>query len=124
MAFCKVGHIYVVNTSLTTPPKAKFALCVCIQDGYFLWINSAARLHGHDQMKLPAGCHQLIKHDSYLDLSRIVVHRPIELESAQEFPIISHDLCQKIIDYVESGLKTLPTRQARRILENLCTLIG
>lgn len=74
MASCKLGHIYIVDTVLTKPAKEKFALCVCISDRYFVWINTNPAPHGKDQLFLPAGCHHLVKHDSYLDLSRIVCH--------------------------------------------------
>jgi hypothetical protein len=39
MASCKVGHIYIVPTVLADPPKQKFALCVCVVEGYFVWIK-------------------------------------------------------------------------------------
>lgn len=123
MASCKIGHVYIVDTVLTKPPKAKFAICVCVEDGYFVWINSEARQHGNDQLLLTAGCHPLIRHDSYLDLSRVVAHPTYELEDAREFPCISRDLCSQIVTAIEAGLRVMPARQASTILENLRSML-
>lgn len=123
MASFKVGSVYIVRTTLTDPPKAKFALCVCIEDGYFVWINTDARRHGNDQMPLPAGCHPLVRHDSYLDLSRVVAHPTHELDEAREFPCISPELCASIVDFMRKGLRVMPPRQARTILGNLERLL-
>ncbi len=123
MASCKIGHVYIVDTILTKPPKAKFALCVCIDDGYFLWINSEARRHGNDQLPLAAGCHELIRHDCFLDLSRVVAHPTYELEEAREFPCISRELCRQIVTAIEAGLRVMPARQAEIILRNLRSLL-
>jgi hypothetical protein len=123
MASCKLGHVYIVRTVLTKPPKPKFALCVCVEDGYFVWINSEARRHGNDQLPLAAGCHQLVRHDSYLDLSRVVAHPTHEIEDAREFPCISRDLCNQIVAAIEAGLRVMPARQASTILHNLRSLL-
>ncbi|MGM4980903.1 hypothetical protein [Rhizobium sp. 11_C7_N12_5] len=123
MASCKIGHVYIVNTVLTNPPKAKFALCVCIEDGYFVWINSAARFHQKDQMPLEAGCHPLVRHDSFLDLSRVIAHSTQEIEAAREFPCISKVLCADIVTALKVGLKLMPKRQAEVILKNLSSLL-
>ncbi len=122
MASCKVGHVYIVNTVLTKPPKAKFALCVCVAHGFFVWINTNAARHGKDQLDLPAGSHPLVRHDSFLDLSRVVVHPNMELEEAREFPCISRDLRDRIIDAIEAGLVVLPARHAAIMKANLLAL--
>ncbi|OHV84136.1 hypothetical protein LCM4573_00015 [Rhizobium sp. LCM 4573] len=123
MASCKIGHVYIVKTSLTDPPKAKFALCVCVEEGYFVWINSDARRHGKDQLPLKQGCHPLIRHDSVLDLSRVVAHPSHELEEAREFPAISKSLCTEIVGKIDRGLSVMPRRQAKVIADNLRTLL-
>jgi|GEM_PF-1541267 len=122
MASCKVGHVYIVETVLTKPPKAKFALCVCIAHGYFVWINTKVAPHGNDQIALEAGIHELVTHDSFLDLSRVVVHSTAELEDAKEFPCISRDLRDRIIAAIEAGLIVLPARHATIIKTNLIAL--
>jgi hypothetical protein len=124
MASCKIGHVYIVHTNLTTPPKAKFALCVCIEDGYFVWINSEPRPHGNDQLALAAGCHPLVRHQSFLDLSRVIAHPTLEIEEAREFSCISEDLCRKIVNHITAGLRVMPARHAQRILDNLSALIN
>lgn len=112
MASCKLGHIYIVDTVLTKPAKEKFALCVCIADRYFVWINTNPAPHGKDQLFLPAGCHHLIKHDSYLDLSRIVCHPEWELNDAKEFPQISASVASDIVALIDAGLDVLSPRHA------------
>lgn len=122
MASCKIGYVYIVNTVLTKPPKAKFAICVCVEPGYFVWINTDARKHGRDQIAIPGGCHPLVRHDSYVDLSRVVAHPEYELEDAREFPCISKEMCGFLIDAMERGLIVMPRRQADVILANLRAL--
>lgn len=122
MVSCKLGHVYIVQTVLTKPPKDKFALCVCIDNGYFLWINTDPRLHGYDQLPLPSGCYVLVKHNSYLDLSRIVAHPSFELEEAREFPCISRELRDLIIGAIDAGLTVLSPKQAAIIKTNLLAL--
>jgi hypothetical protein len=122
MASSKVGHIYIVDTVLTKPPKAKFALCVCVAEGFFVWINTDMRSHGHDQLAIAAGCHDLVVHDSFLDLSRVVKHPSAELEEAREFPCISNELCAQILAAIEAGLTVLPPRHAAIIKANLLGL--
>ncbi|ANL52868.1 hypothetical protein [Rhizobium phaseoli] len=123
MASCKLGHIYIVHTVLAKPAKDKFAICVCVADGYFIWINTKAAPHGRDQIPIAAGCHELVTHDSHIDLSKIFRHPEWELEQAKEFPCISEDLCKTIIDRVAVGLDVLPQRHAEIIVENLAKLL-
>lgn len=64
----------------------------------------------------------LITHDSFLDLSRVVVHSTAELEDAKEFSCISRDLRDRIIEAIEAGLIVLPPRHATIIKTNLIAL--
>lgn len=123
MASSKVGYVYIVNTVLTNPPKEKFAVCVCVEPDYFVWINSAPRHHGIDQLPLAAGCHSLVIRNSVLDLSRIVAHPPAELVTAREFDCLDKSLCQTIVDRIEAGLRMMPARQAAIVLDNLRGLL-
>ncbi|ALA17186.1 hypothetical protein AL346_06920 [Chelatococcus sp. CO-6] len=65
----------------------------------------------------------MIRHDSYLDLSRAVAHPSFELDEAKEFGRIDEDLCRQIIERVEAGLKVLPARYAEIFLTNLRKLL-
>jgi hypothetical protein len=125
MASCKLGYIYVVPTSLVRgpAPKTKFALCVCVAENYFVWINTNARLDGLDQLEIEAGCHQLITHTSHVDLSRIIMHREYELAQAKEFPCISDDVCRRIVERIEAGLDLMPQKYADIVLANLRSLL-
>ena len=104
---------------MTKPPKAKFALCVCVANGFYVWINSKPRPHGHDQMPLSTGCHELVEHDSFLDLSRVVIHPEYEMDDAREFPMISPGLRDDIVAFIEAGLMTMPPRHASIVLASL-----
>lgn len=119
MASCKLGHIYIVDTVLSKPPKEKFALCVCVADGLFFWINTNAAPHGKDQLPLASGCHKLITHDSHLDLSKVFKHLDHEIEDAREFPCISEALRDEIVAKIEAGLDVLSPRHGALITKNL-----
>lgn len=123
MASCKVGHIYIIDTVLSKPPKEKYALCVCVADNLFLWINTKAAPHGRDQLALSAGCHDLIKHDSHLDMSKLFRHSDWELDEAKEFPPISQALCRSIVDRINAGLDVLSPRHAAVVAANLAALL-
>lgn len=123
MASCKLGHIYIINTVLSKPPKEKYAVCVCVADQFFIWINTEPRPHAHDQLPLLTGCHELVKHDSYVDCSKIFRHPDFELDDAKEFARISDDLCKQIIAFIENGVEVLPQNHADLILENLRSLL-
>jgi hypothetical protein len=123
MASCKIGHVYIVETTLTKPlPKKKFALCVCVSERFFVWINTKPRPDGRDQLSLSAGCHELVTHDSHLDLSHVVVHQEWELEDAREFPMISRDLRDAILAAIDAGLDLMPPRHSELIVAELRTL--
>ena len=123
MASCKLGHVYIVDTLLTKPPKEKYAVCVCIASGYFLWINTNPRPHNCDQLFLPAGIHELVKHDSYLDISKVVCHPSFELDKAKEFSCLSKECCEAIIEFIDAGLEVMVPKHAALIRSNLITLL-
>lgn len=123
MASCKLGHVYIVQTVLTKPPKAKFAVCVCAENGFFVWINSNPKPHGKDQMALDAGCHELVTKDCFLDLSRVVQHPTFELDDAKEFPRISANLANDIVLCIDAGLFVMPPAHAGLIRDNMLKLL-
>ncbi|RUU10752.1 hypothetical protein EOD10_20420 [Mesorhizobium sp. M7A.T.Ca.TU.009.01.3.2] len=112
-----------MQTVLTKPPKAKFALCVCPDNGFFLWINSDPRSHGKDQMSLDKGCHELVTKHCYLDLSRVVQHPGFELDDAKEFARISGDLAEEIMLCIDAGLFVMPPAHADIVRENILGLL-
>ena len=71
MASCEAGHVYLVYTVLTKPPKEKIVICVCAAEALFLWINSKSRPHDVGQLSLTATDHAALKHDCFLDCSRV-----------------------------------------------------
>ncbi|TIM94452.1 MAG: hypothetical protein E5Y34_30635 [Mesorhizobium sp.] len=123
MASCKLGHIYIVRTALTKPPKPKFALCASIDYGFFLWINSIAKPHGKDQMAIQSGCHELVVKDCFLDLSRVVQHPTYELEDAREFERITADFANDIIECIDAGLFLMPPNHSQAVREGMMQLL-
>lgn len=123
MALCKAGHIYIVNTVLTKPPKPKFALCVCVNNGFFCWINSLAKSHGKDQLALHAGCHELVTKDCFLDLSRVVKHPGFEMEDAKEFSRISTEFASRIVTRIDAGLFIMPSTHSSIVRETIASLL-
>jgi len=119
MASCRAGHVYIIETYLSTPPKAKFCLCIAPEEGLFVWINSKEASHGKDQLPLPAGCHELVDHASFLDLSRLLRHPPLEMDTAREFAMISRQLRDDIIAAVGTGLDMLAPRRAQLVVDTL-----
>jgi hypothetical protein len=111
MPSCKVGHVYLVFTALTNPPKKKFALCISAEREWFVWFNTKPRQRGDDQLLCRAGCHELIEHDSYLDLSRVVKHSATELDAIA--------LRDQILAFAEQGLKVMPKGQCGVLLAGL-----
>lgn len=48
------GHIGIVYTTLTKPPKDKITLCLCADENLFFWINTDPRQRGVGQFALTA----------------------------------------------------------------------
>jgi hypothetical protein len=77
------GHVYVVFTTLTKPPKDKIVLCICDEKNLFVWFNTKAQRHGAGQLKCAAGDHTALTRDCYLDLSRVTTFQPHEIANAK-----------------------------------------
>lgn len=119
-----LGHLYVVHTVLSKPPKDKLAICVCGASDLFLWVNTNARQHGIAQMPLGTADHGALTHDCFLDCSRITTFRPNELANAIDRGIISAPLAARIAAFVAGNPpKTLTQGQAAMIAANLGTVV-
>ena len=92
-----VGEVILVRTTLTNPPKEKFAVCVCNARGLFFFINSEPRRRKLDAQVLihvhELGC---LSHDSYIDTSQLRVFRPEEMATAQMKGNISVSIRQRV----------------------------
>jgi hypothetical protein len=119
MASCEVGHVYVVYTVLTKPPKNKITICVCAAENLFLWINTEPRTHNVGQFALTATDHDALTHDCYLDCSRVTTFRE-ELDSAIHRGPISKTLAARIVTFLhKTPPKTLAPRYRNLIITNL-----
>jgi hypothetical protein len=122
MASCEVGHVYVVYTVLTKPPKNKITICVCAAENLFLWINTKPRPHDVGQFALTGTDHAALTHDCYLDCSRVTTFGA-ELTSALHRGPISKALAARIVEFIEKKPpKTLPGRYLNLIISNLSKL--
>ncbi|WP_366556722.1 hypothetical protein [Aquibaculum sediminis] len=116
MASLEVGHVYVVRTTLNKPlPKDKITICVAAGENYFLWFNTKPQPHGFGQLPCTAEDHPALSHDCYLDLSRLTCFSPNEIATARHRGTISDALRERIVQMVEAGIETLPTRHAQLI---------
>jgi hypothetical protein len=122
MACCEVGHVYVVYTVLTKPPKDKITVCVCAAESLFLWINTKPRPHDIGQFALTAKDHAALTHDCYLDCSRVTTFGT-ELASALHRGQISRTLAIRIVEFLKkTPPKTMPGRHLALIITNLSKL--
>lgn len=125
MASLKIGHVYVVHTTLTKPhPKDKITICVSVADNLFVWFTSKPARHGHGQVPCAKGDHEALSRDCFLDLSRVTRFSPAELETTQHRGPISDGLRDRILQALEHGVKTLPPKHARIIQQALSTPLG
>lgn len=119
------GHVYVVHTTLTTPPKDKIVLCICAADNFFIWINTDPRHHGIGQFELASGDHPALRHTCYADLSRATTFQPRDLATARDRGIISQDLAQRLLTYLEANPpRTLAKRYADLLAQMLSDVLA
>lgn len=120
-----VGHVYVVRTTLSRPPKDKITVCICAAEDLFFWVNTLARPHGVGQFALTATDHTALAHNCYLDCSRVTTFPAAELSNAQHRGPISVDLAQRIIQFLtDTPPKTLTPKHLKLAIENLSALLG
>ena len=118
------GHIYIVYTTLTKPPKDKITLCLCADENMFFWINTDPRQHRVGQFALTAADHDALSHDCFLDCSRVTTFSPFELDTTRHRGIISAALAQRIVAFLKNNPpKTLAQRFVNIAVANLSTLI-
>lgn len=118
------GHVYVVYTTLTRPPKDKITVCVCAADNLFFWVNTEPRRGGIGQIALTATDHQALTRNCFLDCSRVTTFLQSELDAAQPRGPVSSQLAQRIVDYLrESPPKTLPTRYLKIAIATMEAII-
>ncbi len=102
------------------PPKKKWQICVCGELGLFLRINSNP-LFRPNHLIHAADCRAL-KHDSYVELARLLEFSPVEISEAMESggykgrlsPLVRRDLA-----YAGSKAPTLTPEQKLLIEDRL-----
>lgn len=118
------GHVYVIYSSLTRPPKDKITVCICATENLFFWINTKPQRLGIGQLALTATDHAALTHDCFLDCSRVTTCSQHELEKAQHRGPISTVLARRIVEFLENDPpKTLPPRFLTLAIANLTPLI-
>jgi hypothetical protein len=117
------GHVYVVHTTLTRPPKDKITVCVCATDNLFFWLNTEPRGHGVGQLPLRSGDHAALSRDCFLDCSRITTFLPPELAAAKDRGQISGALARRIVEFLsENPPHTLSPRHINVAITSLSAL--
>ena len=96
--------MYVVNTALTKPPKPKIAICIQTAPSLFLWINTEARSDREGQMPIGPSDHgKPLRHDSFLDCSRVTTFQANELNHARDYGCISARLARRIAEFLQES---------------------
>lgn len=114
MASLRVGHVYVIHTTLTRPePKDKITVCVSAGDGYFVWFNSEPPHHGVGQLPCGESDHNALSKECFLDLSRITFFGEAEVSTARDRGPVSDELRDRILAVIDAGIETLPPRHAQ-----------
>jgi hypothetical protein len=123
MAFCELGHVYVIHTTLSRPPKQKITVCICADQNLFFWINSKPNRNGIGQLPLVSADHPSLTRDCHLDCSRVTTFSGQELASAQPRGSISPALALRIVRFLEDRPpKTLTPRNLALAIRNLSGL--
>jgi hypothetical protein len=118
------GHVYIVRTTLTKPPKDKIVVCICATNNLFFWINTNPQTHGIGQLQVKSTDHGALTRDCYLDTSRATTFLPLELQGAQGRGTISKALATRIVDYLNnSPPKTLAPKHLQLAITNLSPLM-
>jgi hypothetical protein len=119
------GHLYVVRTVLTKPPKDKLAICVCAERNLFLWINTLPRPHGVAQMPLAADDHGALTRACHLDCSQVWTFLPHELAAAQDRGPIDVGVAARLLLFMQTNPpKTMTAKHLQIIVETMAALCG
>lgn len=130
----RVGSIYLLHLTVTTPPKPKYCLCVTATPWLFL-VNSKLRPFVADrpalsaqQVRLPVAGHQFLRYDSWIDCSE-----PISIQAAEVARQCADDpsrekgpASERVLEAVLRAVAvstTLPERKKQAIAEALRPLI-
>ena len=118
-----LGRIYHAHATASIPPKNKFMLCICHEHQFVMWINSKPRHHKIGQFPLSDSDHAVIKHDSFLDCSKIWKVTADRFLPVQDRGPISVNLANRLVDFLRRERpKTLTPILLDMILNNLSSL--
>jgi hypothetical protein len=109
----KVGDVFRVHTTLTSPPKKKIVLHV--GGGLFLWFNSDPRRSRPAQMQVGSGEVPGISHACFLDCGRVTVFTALELQEAEYCGHASDVFMLRVAEEVEFRATTLTMGQRKTV---------
>lgn len=110
-----IGNVYVVFTTLTRDrPKDKYVLCVLVGPDRFVWINTDPSHDGLGQVPLATGEHDLVTHDSFVDLGRLIMHSEKELARAVDHGPMADDVLARLLADLDGGGRSKLTRRTRQ----------
>jgi hypothetical protein len=103
--------VYSIQLSNITPPHLKHCVYLCNEHTpLFFFINSERRFHGIGQVELFAGEHEVLDHNSFLDLSGLKQPLRSDLAGAQDRGQLSRDIRTRAEPVLRLGISTLPER--------------
>ena len=121
----QAGDVLLLRAGFIDPPKDKYVICIDPNQGYFFMINSAPwRATPRAQVRIRPHELQCLKHDSYVDTSKIVLFDKSETQEAlkdepwRSMGSLSPMLCLRIKRAVNNH-QHLPPVHARLVLDNL-----
>lgn len=112
----EVGAIYRIRTVLVTPPKEKIVLYV--GNDWFLWFNTLAKQQTGQLCVQPGECPE-IKHESYLNCSRVTLFPDAERAAARHCGVADIKFLTKVVEEIELRATVLPGVQRTTIAANL-----
>jgi hypothetical protein len=112
--------VYSIRLSNITPPHVKHCVYLCNEHApLFFFINSERRFHGIGQVELFAGEHEVLEHDSFLDLSGLKQPLHRDLVNAQDRGQLSREIRTRAEAALRLGIQTLPERHRSIALETI-----
>ena len=121
-----VGDVIVLYDGLIDSPKNKFFLCVSVEDGWYLRINTQS--HWKPHFMLSATENTCLDHDSFLELRGVIEHDDLLIEES-----IADDARNRrgrltddtLVAFAAMlpGVKTLTVAKKERILERIAAVL-
>jgi hypothetical protein len=112
----EVGAIYRIRTVLAKPPKEKIVLYV--GNEFFLWFNTVAKQQTGQLCVQPGECPE-IKHECYLNCSRVTLFLAAECAAAKHCGVADIRFLTRVVEEIELRATVMPDVQRTMVAANL-----